>query len=72
MNANLADYQVPVNGDVGEIDVAAIDILDPRLDSLGARVIAKSGLPESEQLSQMRCFMPRLSVFVTCSLRQTS
>jgi xanthine dehydrogenase YagR molybdenum-binding subunit len=39
MNADVADFHVPVNADIGEIDVAAIDIPDPKLDSLGARGI---------------------------------
>jgi xanthine dehydrogenase YagR molybdenum-binding subunit len=44
MNANLADYNVPVNADIGEIDVAAIDIPDPKLDSLGTRGIGEIGI----------------------------
>ncbi|MGH9515416.1 MAG: xanthine dehydrogenase family protein molybdopterin-binding subunit [Terriglobales bacterium] len=44
MNANLADYHVPVNADIGEIDVAAVDIPDPKLDSLGARGIGEIGI----------------------------
>ena len=42
--ANLADYHVPVNADIGEIDVSAIDTLDPQLDSLGARDIVEIGI----------------------------
>jgi xanthine dehydrogenase YagR molybdenum-binding subunit len=44
MNANLADYHVPVNADIGEIDVSAIDIPDSQLDSLGARGIGEIGI----------------------------
>jgi xanthine dehydrogenase YagR molybdenum-binding subunit len=44
MNANLADYNVAVNADIGEIYVAAIDIPDPKLDSLGARGIGEIGI----------------------------
>ncbi|HEY7390892.1 MAG TPA: xanthine dehydrogenase family protein molybdopterin-binding subunit [Bryobacteraceae bacterium] len=43
-NANLADYHVPVNADIGEIDVSAIDIPDYRLDSIGARGIGEIGI----------------------------
>ncbi len=43
-NANLADYLVPVNADIGEIDVSAIDIPDYRLDSLGARGVGEIGI----------------------------
>ena len=44
MNANLADYHVPVNADIGEIDVSAIDIPDTQLDTLGARGIGEIGI----------------------------
>lgn len=44
MNANLADYHLPVNADIGEIDVQAIDIPDPKLDSIGARGIGEIGI----------------------------
>ena len=44
VNANLADYHVPVNADIGEIDVSALDIPDPILDSLGTRGIGEIGI----------------------------
>ena len=44
VNANLADYHVPVNADIGEIDVSAIDIPDTQLDTLGARGIGEIGI----------------------------
>ncbi|MGA2643501.1 MAG: hypothetical protein ABSF15_02235 [Candidatus Sulfotelmatobacter sp.] len=47
MNANLADYHVPVSAGIGEIDVSAIDLPDPQLDSLGAQY--RSASPEQEQ-----------------------
>jgi xanthine dehydrogenase YagR molybdenum-binding subunit len=43
-NANLADYRVPVNADIHEIDVSAIDIPDFKIDSLGARGIGEIGI----------------------------
>ena len=43
-NANLADYRIPVNADIGEIDVSAIDIADYKLDSLGARGVGEIGI----------------------------
>ena len=40
-NANLADYRVPVNADIGEIDVSAIDIPDDTcMELLSARFAA--------------------------------
>ncbi|HSY65032.1 MAG TPA: xanthine dehydrogenase family protein molybdopterin-binding subunit [Terriglobales bacterium] len=44
INANLADYLVPVNRDIGEIDVSTLDIPDTKLDSLGARGIGEIGI----------------------------
>lgn len=44
INANLADYHVPVNADIGEIDVSAIDEPDFKLDALGARGIGEIGI----------------------------
>lgn len=43
-NSNLADYLVPVNADIGEIDVSAIDVPDYKLDSLGARGVGEIGI----------------------------
>lgn len=43
-NANLADYLVPVNADIPEIDVTALDIPDTKVDPLGARGIGEIGI----------------------------
>ena len=43
-NANLADYHVPVNADIPEIDAVALDIPDYQLDSIGARGIGEIGI----------------------------
>ena len=43
-NANLADYHVPVNADIPEIEVEALDIPDYQLDTLGARGIGEIGI----------------------------
>jgi len=44
VNANLADYHVPVNADIPNIDVSAIDIPDYQLDTLGARGVGEIGI----------------------------
>jgi len=44
VNANLADYHVPVNADIPEIDVSAIDIPDYKLDTVGARGVGEIGI----------------------------
>ena len=43
-NANLADYHVPVNADIPEINVSALDIPDYQLDTVGARGIGEIGI----------------------------
>jgi xanthine dehydrogenase YagR molybdenum-binding subunit len=37
VNANLAEYHVAVNADIGEIDVAFVPETDPHVNSLGAK-----------------------------------
>ena len=44
VNANLAEYHIPVNADVGTIDVSVLNVPDPRFNSLGARGIGEIGI----------------------------
>jgi xanthine dehydrogenase YagR molybdenum-binding subunit len=44
VNASLEKYLVPVNADIGDIDVSALDIPDPKLNPLGARGIGEIGI----------------------------
>jgi xanthine dehydrogenase YagR molybdenum-binding subunit len=44
VNANLAEYHVPTNADIGLIDVAVIDDADPYIDPQGARGIGEIGI----------------------------
>jgi xanthine dehydrogenase YagR molybdenum-binding subunit len=44
VNANLADYHVPVNADIGEIDVSVVDVPDLTFNPLGARGIGEIGI----------------------------
>ena len=44
LNANLAEYHVPVNADVGTIDVSVLNVPDPRFNTLGARGIGEIGI----------------------------
>ncbi|MGI4814636.1 MAG: xanthine dehydrogenase family protein molybdopterin-binding subunit [Janthinobacterium lividum] len=44
VNGNLADYHVPVNADVQEIDVAVVEEDDPFINSLGAKGIGEIGI----------------------------
>ncbi len=44
LNANLAEYHVPTNADIGLIDVDVIGEADPHIDPLGARGIGEIGI----------------------------
>ena len=43
-NENLADYHVPVNADIGAIDVTVLNIPDTKFNPLGARGIGEIGI----------------------------
>ena len=44
VNANLAEYHVPVNADIGEIEVRALNIPDKKFNPMGARGIGEIGI----------------------------
>jgi xanthine dehydrogenase YagR molybdenum-binding subunit len=44
VNANLAEYHVPVNADVGTIDIIVLDEDDPHINALGAKGIGEIGI----------------------------
>jgi xanthine dehydrogenase YagR molybdenum-binding subunit len=44
VNANLAEYHVPVNADVGEIEVLFVDEVDTHINPLGAKGIGEIGI----------------------------
>ena len=44
LNANLADYHVPVNADVGAIDVSVVEEHDPYINALGAKGMGEIGI----------------------------
>jgi len=37
LNANIAEYQIPVNADIGSFEVDFIDEPDPQVNPLGAK-----------------------------------
>ncbi|HEY6347172.1 MAG TPA: xanthine dehydrogenase family protein molybdopterin-binding subunit [Bryobacteraceae bacterium] len=47
VNNNLAEYHVPVNADIGEIDVLWVDESDDRVDPIGAKGIGEIGITGS-------------------------
>jgi xanthine dehydrogenase YagR molybdenum-binding subunit len=44
LNANLADYHVPVNADIGDIDITVVEEEDPHVNVLGAKGIGEIGI----------------------------
>jgi xanthine dehydrogenase YagR molybdenum-binding subunit len=44
VNANLAEYHVPVNADIGTLDITVLDEVDPHINSLGAKGIGEIGI----------------------------
>jgi xanthine dehydrogenase YagR molybdenum-binding subunit len=44
VNANLADYHVPVNADIGNIDITMVDEHDPYINELGAKGVGEIGI----------------------------
>ncbi len=44
VNMNLAEYHVPVNRDIGSIDITALNIPDTKFNPLGARGIGEIGI----------------------------
>ncbi|HTD96666.1 MAG TPA: molybdopterin cofactor-binding domain-containing protein, partial [Edaphobacter sp.] len=44
VNESLAEYHVPVNADIGEIDITCLNIPDTRFNPLGSRGIGEIGI----------------------------
>ncbi|WP_342362179.1 xanthine dehydrogenase family protein molybdopterin-binding subunit [Terrarubrum flagellatum] len=44
MNANLADYHVPVNADIPSLDAVLIDEIDPHVNALGVKGVGEIGI----------------------------
>jgi xanthine dehydrogenase YagR molybdenum-binding subunit len=44
VNANLAEYHVPVNADIGTLDITLLDEADPHINSLGSKGIGEIGI----------------------------
>jgi xanthine dehydrogenase YagR molybdenum-binding subunit len=44
VNGNLAEYHVPVNADIGSIDVQVVEEHDPHVNPLGAKGIGEIGI----------------------------
>ena len=53
-NESLAEYHVPVNADIGEIDVTVLDIPDLKFNPIGSRGIGEIGITGGGRRSRKR------------------
>jgi CO/xanthine dehydrogenase Mo-binding subunit len=72
VNANLAEYHVSVNADIGSIEVSAIDIPDTKIDLLGARGIGEIGITGTGPRLPMRFITPPANGFAICRSLRTN
>jgi xanthine dehydrogenase YagR molybdenum-binding subunit len=47
LNANLADYHIPVNADIGSLEVITVDEHDPYVNALGIKGVGEIGITGS-------------------------
>jgi xanthine dehydrogenase YagR molybdenum-binding subunit len=47
MNANLADYHIPVNADVPDLEALMVDEVDPHVNALGIKGVGEIGITGS-------------------------
>jgi xanthine dehydrogenase YagR molybdenum-binding subunit len=47
MNANLADYHIPVNADVPDLEALIVDEVDPHVNALGIKGVGEIGITGS-------------------------
>jgi len=45
MNANLAEYHVPVNADVPSLEAILVEETDPYVNALGIKGVGEIGIP---------------------------
>ena len=72
VNANLGEYHVPVNADIGAIDIAFVPEDDPHVNPLGAKGIGEIGITGVAGAIGNAVFNATGNAFATCLLRSTS
>ena len=72
MNANIAEYHVPVNADVHDIKVIFVDETDDISIRSASRGSAKSASSASPRRSPTRSITPPASACATCRSRSTN
>ncbi|AGW93575.1 MULTISPECIES: (2Fe-2S)-binding protein [Cupriavidus] len=50
-NANLAEYHMPVNADIGTIDVSVVDEDDPHINALGTKCSMEAAAARAQRLA---------------------
>jgi xanthine dehydrogenase YagR molybdenum-binding subunit len=68
LNADLAEYVLPVNADIGSIDVEFIDEPDFQFNSAGAKGLGEVSMTGERQHCQLRPVRPGSS---TCELQRS-
>jgi CO/xanthine dehydrogenase Mo-binding subunit len=72
MNANLAEYLVPVNADIGTVDVVIVPEDDPHVNEIGVKGIGEIGIVGAPPRSPTRSFMQRENASAICRSRPKS
>jgi len=70
LNANLAQYHVPVAADIPEIEVNAVDEDDQNFNRSARAVSARSASPACRRPSPMPCITPPASASAICRSRR--
>ena len=55
MNANLAEYHVPVNANVPSLEAILVEEDDPHVNALGIKGVGEIGITAPRERSPMRC-----------------
>ena len=71
MNADFAEYHVPVNADVHDIEVIFVDEPDEQINPMGIKGLARSALSVWPRRLQMRFITRRACVCAICRSRWT-
>lgn len=71
VNANLGEYHVPVNADIGQIDIVVVPEDDPHVNALGAKGIGEIGITGVGGAIANAVSMRPASACATCRSRWT-
>jgi Molybdopterin-binding domain of aldehyde dehydrogenase len=69
VNADLANYLVPVNADIADLDAIFVEEDDPYVNPLGVKGVSELARWVSHRPSRTRCSTRPVSACVTCPSR---